>query len=105
MLDRDYFETELPTQIEAAGRPLTVTLVLRTGQSFRVRKLGRVGEGYATLGVYPPAVAGAIRGGRPSGEKRLTAGPGPHWLVVGFETISHVMLSAEQDQAVDADDD
>ncbi len=104
MLDRDYFETELPAQIEAAGRPLTVTLVLRTGQSFRVRRLGKVGEGYAIFGTYPPAVAGAIRGGRPSGEERLTAGPGPHRLVVGFEAISHVSLSAEQDQTVETQD-
>lgn len=105
MLDRDYFETELPAQIEAAGRPLTVTLVLRTGPSFRVRRVGRVGEGYGVFGIYPSAVAGAIRGGRPSGGKRLTAGPGPHWVVVGFETISHVMLSAEQDQTVESNDD
>ncbi|MFN2316008.1 MAG: hypothetical protein ABR602_04935 [Gemmatimonadales bacterium] len=103
MLDRDYFENELPAQIEAAGRPLTVTLVLRTGQSFRVRRLGRVGEGYAVFGTYPQAVAGAIRGGRPSGGKRLTAGPGPHWMVVAFESVSHVMLSAEEDEAVEAD--
>lgn len=34
MLDRGYFEAELPSQIEAAGRPLTVTLVLHGGQSF-----------------------------------------------------------------------
>lgn len=56
VLDRDYFETELPTQIEAAGRPLTVTLILQTGQSFRIRKLGKVGEGYAVLeSTHPPS--------------------------------------------------
>lgn len=103
MLDRDYFETELPAQIEAAGQPLTVTIELRTGQSFRVRRLGRIGEGYAVFGTYPEAVAGAIRGGRPSGE-RLTAGPGPHWLVVGFEAISHVTLSAQRDEPVEGED-
>ncbi|HUG39566.1 MAG TPA: hypothetical protein VMM12_03720 [Longimicrobiales bacterium] len=100
MIGREYFETELPAQIEAAGRPLTVTVVLRDGGSFRVRRLGRVGEGYAIFETYPPAVAGAIRGGRPSGE-RLTAGPGPHWLVVGFESVSHVALSADRDEAVE----
>lgn len=105
MLDRDYFETDLPAQIEAAGRPLAVTLVLRTGHSFRLRSLGRVGEEHAVFGVYPSAVAGAIRGGRPSGGKRLTAGPGPEWLVVAFETISHVTLSAEPNQTFESNDD
>lgn len=99
MIDSEYFKTELPAQIEAASRPLSVTLVLRTGQSFRVRRIGRAGEGYAIFETYPPTVAGAIRGGQ-SAEKRLTAGPGPHWLVVAFESISHVTLSAAQDEAL-----
>ncbi len=103
MIDREYFESELPAQIEAAGRPLTVTLVLRDGDSFRVRRLGRVGEGYAAFETYPPAVVGAIRGGRPAGGPRLTAGPGPHWLVVAFESISHVTLTAQTEEAVEDD--
>lgn len=101
MINREYFESELPAQIEAAGRPLTVTLVLRNGDSFRVRGLGRVGEGYAAFETYPAAVVGAIRGGRPTGEARLTAGPGPHWLVVAFESISHVTLSAQEEEALE----
>jgi hypothetical protein len=101
MISREYFEAELPAQIEAAGRPLAVTLVLRDGASFRVRRLGRAGDGYAIFETYPPAAPGAIRGGRASGEKRLTAGPGPHWLAVGFESISHVVLSADQDNPVE----
>lgn len=68
---------------------------------FRVRRLGRVGEGYAAFETYPAAVVGAIRGGRPTGEARLTAGPGPHWLVVAFESISHVTLSAQEGEALE----
>lgn len=103
MINREYLETELPAQIEDAGRPLGVRLVLRNGPALQLRKLGRVGDGYATFAVYPPSVSGAVRGGRPSGEKRLTAGPGPHWVVVAFESISHVTLSAQEHEAIEVE--
>lgn len=101
MIDRTYLEVELPAQIEAATLPLEVTLVLRTGPILRVRRLGRVDDGWATFETYPEQRTGAIRGGRPTGEKRLTAGPGPHWAVVPFENISHVLLSVAEAYAQD----
>ena len=100
MINKDYFTSELPAQIAAAGRPLSVTLVLRTGQSFRVRRIGRAIEGYAIFETYPPAVAGAVRGGQAT-RKRLTEGPGPHWLVLAYDAISHVTLSAAEEEALD----
>lgn len=103
MINREYLEIELPAQIQDATRPLAVTLVLRGGTSFRVRRLGRVGDGYATFEICPPTAQGAIRGGRPSGEKRLTAGPGPHWVVVAFESISHVTLSVDEQELVEVE--
>ena len=103
MINREYLEDELPTQIEQAPGPLRVRIVLRTGVALVIRRLGRVGDGYATFEVYPPSVPGAVRGGRPSGEKRLTAGPGPHWPVIAFESISHVTLSAEEQEAIEAE--
>lgn len=96
MIDRKYLEVELPAQIEAAAQPLEVTIVLRSGPALRVRRLGRVDDYWATFETYPADSTGAIRGGRPTGDKRLTAGPGPHWAVVPFENISHVLLSVAE---------
>lgn len=54
MFDRQYFEAVLPDQIREMGRSPTVTLRLRTGNTYDVWSVLAVRDQYVVLKVHPP---------------------------------------------------
>lgn len=98
MFDKDYFYSELPRDVEAAGGHPVVEVQLVSGHSHRVRSVIDVTERFVTLETY--LAKGDLAHERPRfGEKDGDGGPRDVYrAVIAYESIAAVIFDPSVSQ-------
>lgn len=94
MLDAEYFRTQLPRDIAAAGERAVLEIRLRGGQGHRVRAVLAVADGYVTLEHYQRRDDAAIR--TAEWQDEVFGGTSPHDVdraIVPYESILDVLVT------------
>ncbi|GAC1614191.1 MAG: hypothetical protein NVS4B3_28590 [Gemmatimonadaceae bacterium] len=95
MFDSEYFRTVLQADVDALGGNAVVEVHLLSGQSYRLRSVASVHNGYVTFEGYQTRGDEPRR--KPRWKEEISEGKSPHETertVVAYESIANVIITA-----------